>query len=153
MSDGNSSIFAFYRTAWSQKCVAFQKLPRGYKFSLKKCYVLTLSESITVCNRWAIVKTVQWANFVLIVCWMNLSVSASTLAVASSITKTILFLRMALARHTIWRWPTLRVVPPSVITSFKQSESNNIYFTTSRYLSKACFSSLHTECRKISEYL
>ena len=39
---------------------------------------------------------------------MNSSVSKSTAAVASSRTKILLFLSRARARHTNWRWPTLK---------------------------------------------
>lgn len=49
---------------------------------------------MTVCSLCAIVNTVHFANFVLMVFCISLSVWALTLAVASSITKILLFLKM-----------------------------------------------------------
>jgi hypothetical protein len=47
--------------------------------------------------------TVQSVNSLRVVRWMISSVSRSTLAVASSITSTLLFLVMARARQMSWR--------------------------------------------------
>lgn len=79
----------------------------------------TLSESMMVLRRWAMVRTVQSTNCSLRALWMIPSVLwtqggwgraavtdeheahlMSTLAVASSRTRILLFLRRALARHT-----------------------------------------------------
>ena len=38
----------------------------------------------------------------------------STFAVASSITIILFLISSALARHNNWRWPTLKLKPPSV---------------------------------------
>ena len=107
-------------------------------------------------RRWAIVRTVQSANFSLIASWMMLSVlrkqrkeggrdgkkrgglvggqqkgggkegsgeksshMVSTLAVASSRTRILLLRRRALARHTNWRWPTLKLDPCSITSALR----------------------------------
>ena len=55
----------------------------------------------------AMVSTVHPLNSVLIVVWIRSSVSRSTAAVASSMTRIFVFRRSARARQTSWRWPTL----------------------------------------------
>lgn len=76
-----------------------------------------LSLSMTVFNLWAIVSTVQFLNFVLMVFWINSSVLGSTLAVASSKMRIGFFLTMARARHTSCLCPTLMLLPPSLTGS------------------------------------
>ena len=95
-----------------------------------------LSESTTVLILCAMVRTVQSRKCRRMVSWMSLSVLlkqllvhkasqchlyistvhishiGSTLAVASSMTSTFLFLRSALARHSSCLWPTDRLEPP-----------------------------------------
>lgn len=55
----------------------------------------------------AMVKTVQFSNWVLMVDWMRSSVSRSIAAVASSRIRILVFLRRARAKHTSCRCPTL----------------------------------------------
>lgn len=55
----------------------------------------------------------------------------STLAVASSSTKILLFLMMARARHRSWRCPTLKLDPPS----------DTLWFSPAGSSSTTCFSS------------
>lgn len=66
-----------------------------------------LSESMTVCNLWAIVNTVQLWNSLLMVDCTKLSVSMSTEAVASSRTRIFVFRSKARARQTSCLCPTL----------------------------------------------
>mmetsp|Transcript_1424 Transcript_1424/g.4901 ORF Transcript_1424/g.4901 Transcript_1424/m.4901 type:complete len:257 (+) Transcript_1424:124-894(+) len=66
-----------------------------------------------VCRRWATMSSVASLNSLRIVDWMSASVSMSTLAVASSSTSSFVRWRMARARHSSWRWPTLQLLPPS----------------------------------------
>lgn len=49
----------------------------------------------------------------------------STLAVASSRTRILLLLSRALARHTSWRWPTLKLAPPSVTCACSPPSSSS----------------------------
>mmetsp|Transcript_30932 Transcript_30932/g.62733 ORF Transcript_30932/g.62733 Transcript_30932/m.62733 type:complete len:214 (-) Transcript_30932:48-689(-) len=74
---------------------------------------ITLSHDMTVARRWAMVMTVLCWNWTRIVSWIALSVSMSTLAVASSITITLALRSSARAMQSSWRWPTLRLDPPS----------------------------------------
>jgi hypothetical protein len=55
---------------------------------------------------WAMVRMVERENLSLIYFCINSSVSLSTLAVASSSTSNLLFLRSALARQTSCVYPT-----------------------------------------------
>jgi hypothetical protein len=80
---------------------------------------MTLSESIIVFNLWAMVKTVQSLNSVLMVLWIKSSVSKSTAAVASSKTSTFVFLNNALLRQINCLCPTDRFSPPSVTSWYK----------------------------------
>lgn len=99
-----------------------------------------LSESITVFKRWAIVNTVHVRNLCLMVFWIKISVlkikyyflskhkfyifsfyCGSTLAVASSSTRILLFRTIALAKHTNCLWPTLKLDPPSDIFELRPS--------------------------------
>ena len=79
------------------------------------------SESIIVFNLWAMVKTVQSANSFRRVDWIKSSVSWSTVAVASSRTKTFVFLSKALARQINCLWPTEKFEPPSETSLSKPS--------------------------------
>lgn len=73
------------------------------------------SDSIIVSNRWATVSTVQSLNFCFMVCWINESVSISTLAVASSNTNILFFLKIARARQISCFCPTENTDVPSEI--------------------------------------
>lgn len=68
----------------------------------------TRSLSMTVCKRCAIVSTVHSANFSRIVFWRNLSVVLSTFAVASSKINILFLRKMARAKQTRPRCPTLK---------------------------------------------
>lgn len=70
------------------------------------------SDSITLCNWWDIVSTVQAEKLCFIVFWIRLSVSGSTLAVASSLIKILLFRNVARAKEINCLWPMLRFKPP-----------------------------------------
>ncbi|CAB0007606.1 unnamed protein product [Nesidiocoris tenuis] len=69
-----------------------------------------LEESRIVCIRWAIVSTVHDLNSDLIVFWIKSSVSKSTAAVASSSTKTLVFLKRARAKQISCLCPKLEVI-------------------------------------------
>lgn len=115
---------------------------------------IILSESITVIKRWAIVNTVHVRNLFLIVFCIKPSVlkiekthnlikcfikiffgikilflyyfyCGSTLAVASSNTRILLFRTIALAKHTNCLWPTLKLDPPSDIFEFRPSDKSS----------------------------
>jgi hypothetical protein len=58
--------------------------------------------------------TVQWANFSQIFPEINVSVSQSIFAVASSKTKILFFLKMALPRQRSYFWPTEKIELESV---------------------------------------
>lgn len=57
----------------------------------------------------------QWRHFINQICciWPEVPYLGSTFAVASSIISMWFCLRMALARQISWRWPTLKLDPPS----------------------------------------
>lgn len=61
----------------------------------------------TVFKRCAMVRIVHDSNSCQIVSWINLSVSISTAAVASSSIRIWVFLKSALAKHISCLWPTL----------------------------------------------
>lgn len=65
-----------------------------------------LSASMIVAKRWAMIKTVQPPKSSFNLVWIRLSVSKSMLAVASSKTKILVFLTIALPRHTSYFCPT-----------------------------------------------
>ena len=77
--------------------------------SIRISYQLTtnLSLSIIVLSLWAIVNMVHSLNSWRIVLWINLSVSISTAAVASSKIRIFALCSNVLAKHTSWRCPTL----------------------------------------------
>jgi hypothetical protein len=104
----NPNLFCRSRWGWSNST------------ALPASITITRSESMMVCSLCAIVRTVQEANFCLIVVWMNLSVLGSTLAVASSRTRILFWRNTARARQTIWRSPTLMLTPPSETWCFRQ---------------------------------
>ena len=79
------------------------------------------SESIIVFNLWAMVKTVQSANSFRRVDCIKSSVSWSTVAVASSRTKTFVFRSKALARQINCLCPTEKFEPPSETSLFRPS--------------------------------
>mmetsp|Transcript_4225 Transcript_4225/g.6463 ORF Transcript_4225/g.6463 Transcript_4225/m.6463 type:complete len:248 (+) Transcript_4225:758-1501(+) len=77
---------------------------------------------MTVSRRWAMVITVHFTNSSFRVCCMRPSVTASTLAVASSSTMTRLFFIRARPRHNSCRSPTLKFSPPGVTGASRPSE-------------------------------
>ena len=71
------------------------------------------------------VSTVQSANSVRMVPWIRSSVSRSTAAVASSRIRILVLRNKALARHSSWRWPTLKKIKtnsrtPTEVKTFKR---------------------------------
>jgi len=74
----------------------------------------TMSLSRTEVILCAMVITVQSEKCCLSVCWIRLSVAVSTEAVASSRTKTLLFLSSTRPRQTSCLWPILQFSPFSI---------------------------------------
>ena len=85
-------------------------------WSLPSLSTAILSHSKMVLSLWATVRTVQSENSSLMVFWINWSVWRSTAAVASSRIRILVFRRRALAKQMSWRWPTEKLLPPSVTT-------------------------------------
>mmetsp|Transcript_7913 Transcript_7913/g.19097 ORF Transcript_7913/g.19097 Transcript_7913/m.19097 type:complete len:288 (+) Transcript_7913:347-1210(+) len=90
----------------------------------------TLSLSMMVFRRWAIVKTVASAKFSRIISWMAASVSLSILAVASSMTRIFGFRSSERAMQSNWRWPWEKFSPPSATSSSKPFGSSAIASTS-----------------------
>lgn len=74
----------------------------------------------------------------------NNTYSGSTLAVASSSTRILLFLRMALAKQINCRWPTLKLLPlaktsvcspAGPVMSFSSTDANALHKAESAYSS------------------
>ena len=81
-------------------------------------------QSMIVFIRWAIVSMVQSRNTLRMVAWMSSSVAGSVFAVASSRTKILLSLRMALARQISCFWPTLKLDPLSITVESRPPSSS-----------------------------
>ena len=99
--------------------VSFTSLARslnGWSNSYSRPASMTriLSESITVASLWAIISTVQFLKLLFSYSWMKLSVSRSTLAVASSSTRTLVSLMIALARQSNYFYPIEKTLLLSV---------------------------------------
>lgn len=89
----------------------------------------TMSLSITVGIRCAIVQTVQSTNSVLRIFWMRLSVAESTEAVASSSTRILACLSNARPSDTSCLCPTLQLSPFSnTAVTVEINESNQCFF-------------------------
>lgn len=129
-----SSYFAFAISVklcfsvWPKLFTRSRKIPNGcwsnlygtsYSLAYPFSITSTMSESIMVCRRWAMVRTVQSANFSRMVFWISASVFWSMFAVASSSRRTLLFLRMARARQMSCRCPTEKLLPPPVTINCK----------------------------------
>lgn len=78
---------------------------------VEKPLTITLSLFIMVWRRWATVMIVAFLKKSRIVFWMQASVTPSTFAVASSITRILDRWIIARARQKSWRWPTDRLTP------------------------------------------
>ena len=96
-----------------------------------------LSLSMMVLSLWAMVRTVQSANSVRIVFWMRSSDSKSTAAVASSRINTFVFRSNVRARHTNWRWPTLKSIT-TVHKIYHLSYDSFPLFLEGRFYFKLC---------------
>ena len=81
---------------------------KGWSNSTPSPFYITRirSASMTVANRWAMISTVEFEKLCFSFCWITLSVSRSTLAVASSSTKILVYLKIALAKQINYFWPT-----------------------------------------------
>mmetsp|Transcript_6912 Transcript_6912/g.24943 ORF Transcript_6912/g.24943 Transcript_6912/m.24943 type:complete len:370 (+) Transcript_6912:1295-2404(+) len=98
-----------------------------------------LSESMIVLSLWAIVSTVQSLKAILMVFWIRVSVSPSTLLVASSRIR-ILDLRIrALAMQSSCFWPTERLPPPSSMLESKPFLSGSSWMVDFRPDSLSAF--------------
>ncbi len=93
----------------------------------------TLSLSMTVGIRCAIVRTVQELNSVRNVRWIRLSVALSTDAVASSRTRIRVCFNKARPRHTSCRCPALQFSPFSPTTTNPQNHVERFKTPTSYY--------------------
>lgn len=89
-----------------------------------------LSTSIIVANLCAMIRTVQSSNFSLSLDWIRLSVSRSTLAVASSSTNILVFLMIALTKQTNCFWPTENKLLLSLQYVLKPSLRDAIFFSS-----------------------
>ena len=87
---------------------------------------MTLSESMTVGIRWAMLTTVDSLNSSLIMACITTSVCVSTDAVASSKNNILLCFKRARPKHNNCLCPTLQLLPASVTVKphFKIQESS-----------------------------
>ena len=83
-----------------------------YSIHFPASITMTLSESMIVSRRCAMLKTVQSEKWDFMVFWTCSSDFKSILAVASSRARIFLFHRMALARAMNYRWPINRPAVP-----------------------------------------
>mmetsp|Transcript_31750 Transcript_31750/g.80969 ORF Transcript_31750/g.80969 Transcript_31750/m.80969 type:complete len:224 (-) Transcript_31750:3367-4038(-) len=83
----------------------------------------TRSTSMMVLRRCAMMSVVVAANASRMATWMALSVSRSTLAVASSSMRILDWRSMARAMQNSWRWPSEKLAPPSTTLASSLSSS------------------------------
>ena len=106
LANGPSSPFSFFLVIVVSESSFVNNL-KGWSNSVSRPRSMTkiLSESMTVANLCAIMRTVQFLKLFLSYSWMKLSVSRSTLAVASSSTRILVSLMIALARQRSCFYP------------------------------------------------